>query len=59
MRIWNGLRLDDIIEYKGKRYIITKLYEEKNTRVCDLTSYDKNNQEILKGVSVYECSRIF
>lgn len=58
MRIWNGLRVNDIVVYKENKYIITELYEENNTRLCNLTSYDKENERLLKGVLVYECIRV-
>ena len=58
MRIWNGLRVNDIVVYKGNKYIISELYEEDNTRLCNLTSYDKEKERLLKGVLVYECIRV-
>ena len=33
MRIWNGLRIGDIVLYKGFKYYIIKLYEIENKRV--------------------------
>lgn len=55
MRIWNGLRLNNIIIYNNKKYIIKKLYDEDNKRVCDLATLDEPDKITLQGISVYEC----
>jgi len=53
MRIWNGLNINDKVIYKGNIYIVSKLYEENEKRLCNLLSTEKNND--LKGIIVYEC----
>lgn len=55
MRIWNGLRINDIIIYNNKKYIIKKLYDEENKRVCDLATLDEPDKITLQAISVYEC----
>lgn len=56
MRIWNGLNVNDKVEYFGKKYYVIKLYEESNRRVTDLR-YLQNN-EIIKGVDVSLCKKV-
>lgn len=56
MRIWNGLRIGDIVLYKGFKYYIIKLYEIENKRVCDLKKYD-NGEKILIQINIYECTK--
>lgn len=55
MRIWNGLRLNDIVIYNNKKYIIKKLYDNENKRVCDLATLEEPDKILLFGISVYEC----
>lgn len=56
MRIWNGLRIGDIVLYKGFKYYIIKLYEIENKRVCDLKNYD-TGEKILTQINIYECMK--
>ena len=56
MRIWNGLRIGDIVLYKEIKYCIIKLYEIKNKRVCDLKDYE-TGEKILIGIDIYECTK--
>ena len=56
MRIWNGLRIGDIVLYKGFKYYIIKLYEIENKRVCDLKKYD-TSEKILIQINIYECTK--
>lgn len=55
MRIWNGLRLNDIVIYNNKKYIIKKIYDNENKRVCDLATLEELDKITLHGISVYEC----
>lgn len=55
MRIWNGLRLNDIVIYNNEKYIIKKLYDNENKRVCDLATLQEPDKTLLFGISVYEC----
>ena len=54
MRIWNGLRIGDIVLYKGFKYYIIELYEIENKRVCDLKGYE-TGENILIRIDIYEC----
>lgn len=54
MRIWNGLRIGDIVTYNGNRYCIIKLYEIENKKVCDLQDY-KTGETVLKEIIISEC----
>lgn len=56
MRIWNGLRIGDIVLYKGFKYYIIKLYEIENKRVCDLKDYE-TGENILIGIDIYGCMK--
>lgn len=56
MRIWNGLRIGDIVLYKGFKYYIITLYEIDNKRVCDLKEYE-TGENILIGIDIYECMK--
>ena len=53
MRLWNGLKLNDIIKYHEMVYRVIKLYELDNKRVCDLQSLSDN--KVINAISVYEC----
>lgn len=55
MRIWNGLSINDKVIYKEKVYIVSKLYEQKGKRLCNLRSIEKNNE--LEGILIYECNK--
>lgn len=50
MRINNGVYEFNIVEYKGKKY---EVIEVKNNK-CKL----KNNKEIINNVSVFECEKL-
>ena len=54
MRIWNGLRIGDIVLYKGFKYYIIKLYEIENKRVCDLKKYDTGEKILIQIRRNYE-----
>ena len=58
MRIWNGLRINDIVKYNCNKYIITKLYIYENKRVCDLSSLNDYEKNILKEIEVCKCEKI-
>lgn len=55
MRIWNGLRLNDIVIYNNEKYLIKKLYDNENKRVCDLATLEEPDKILLFEISVYEC----
>ena len=55
MRIWNGLRLNDRIIYNNKKYIVKKLYDEDNKRLCDLATLEEPDKNAMQGILVYEC----
>lgn len=55
MRIWNGLRLNDIVIYNNKKYIIKKLYDNENKRVCDLATLEEPDKILFFEISVFEC----
>lgn len=55
MRIWNGLRVKDIVIYKDKRYIVEELYEINNVKCCNLISCD--GEEKVKEVDILECKK--
>lgn len=57
MRIWNGLKVTDIVMYNNKKYRVKNLYIENDKRICDLTTFE-DEEIIIKGVSVSECEKI-
>lgn len=56
MRIRNGLKINDYVMYHEKVYLVTKLYEEKDGKFCDLISKDTN--EVLTKIPIFHCIRI-
>lgn len=56
MRVWNGLKINDIVEYHELEYRVIELYENFDKRLCDLICIS-GNREVLKGISIYDCVR--
>lgn len=56
MRHWNGLKINDKVLYHKKEYILLKLYENSEKKVCDLRPIAPGKD--LKEISIYDCIRL-
>lgn len=58
MRMWNGLRIHDIVYFnneKNKEYTVLELYEKNSKHMCRIQSIE--DRRIIIETSVASCNR--